>query len=134
MKAKLIIIIFIMLFLIVAFPVFIRKNFPKEYFTEIYFNNPENLPKELESEKEYNFSFTIVSHEEGKTNYNYNIQSEFISESGKITLFPEENKTTKMAFKTEEMEERLVWDNLTVVIKHDGEEQSIYFFYRPIGK
>ena len=44
---------------------------PEEHFTEIYFENHENLPEKVKLNNEYAFSFTLHSLENSSKNYGY---------------------------------------------------------------
>jgi uncharacterized membrane protein len=119
MKTALILIAFI---LIISLPLIVYAFSPKETFTELYFNNPESLPKIIKINEENNFSFTIISHEKGLKNYSYSIISELISENRDIALAPGENMTITRNIKAKEIGE----GNVTVSIDSG---QNIHFFY-----
>ena len=122
------IIMLVALSLIFTLPYAMQKYLYKEYFTELYFNNPENLSRYIMPGQEYNFSFTIVSHEAELTVHDYIINFENESEKGQITLYPEKNQTIYASF-TPQNEE----GNVTVYLNNSkAESQSIYFFYRTI--
>jgi len=93
----------------------------KEAFTEIYFNNPESLPRIIKINETHDFSFTISSHEKYLKNYNYSIDSELISEKDAITLAPGENITIARSIMAKEIGEG------NVTIRFD--ENEIHFFY-----
>ena len=48
---------------------------PEESFTELYINNHKNLPKYVENNKDYQFSFTLANHENKDVIYNYSVQT-----------------------------------------------------------
>jgi len=123
------IIILIVLLLVVTLPLAAQKYWPKEKFTEIYFNNPEKLPKEIGYGTEYNLSFTIISHEKESAVYDYRINSEIVSREGQITLTPEKNQTFDLTFKLENKEYSKE-GNVTVYLKNSETQRDIYFFYR----
>ena len=128
---KAIVVILIILVIIIALPFIILKYSGKEYFTEIYFNDPENLPKIMETGGKYDVYFTIISHEKESTTYFYRVDSEIIFEeteirlSEGIELLPGENKTIALIFTPEDIGE----GNVTVSLMNGGKERDIYFFY-----
>ena len=118
MKTALILIAFI---LIISLPIMVYTFSPKEAFTELYFNNPEGLPRIIKINEENNFSFTIISHEKELKNYDYSITSELISEKDEITLAPGENITIARSITAKEIGE----GNVTITL----DEREIHFFY-----
>jgi len=118
MKTALILIAFILL---ISMPLLVYTFSPKESFTELYFNNPEGLPRIIKINETNNFSFTIVSHEKELKNYNYSIDSELISEKNEITLALGENITIARSIVAKEIGE----GNVTVSL----DEREIHFFY-----
>ena len=118
MNISLVLIAFI---LVISLPIMVYTFSPKEHFTELYFNNPEGLPRIIKINETNNFSFTIVSHEKGLKNYNYSITSELISEKNTITLAPGENITITRSIMAKEIGE----GNVTISL----DEREIHFFY-----
>jgi len=108
--------------LIFSLPIIVYEFSPKEDFTELYFNNPENLPKMMKTGNEYNFSFTIISHEKNLKSYEYSMESPLISEKGSFPLFPGENITMTKSIKAESLGE----GNMTISLDSG---QEIHFFY-----
>lgn len=61
-----------------------------EGFSELYFENPNDLPKIVDVGDEVNFEFTVVSHENDISNYKYNVSyDDRIFASGSFALMPE---------------------------------------------
>jgi uncharacterized membrane protein len=118
MNISLVLIAFI---LVISLPIMVYSFSPKETFTELYFNNPEGLPRIIKINETNNFSFTIISHEKALKNYNYFISSELISETNEITLAPGENITIARSIIAKETGEG------NVTIRLDAHE--IHFFY-----
>jgi uncharacterized membrane protein len=118
MKISLILIAFI---LIISLPIMVYTFSPKETFTELYFNNPEGMPRIIKINETNNFSFTIISHEKEQKHYNYSITSELISETNEITLAPGENMTIAQNITAKEIGE----GNVTI----RADEREIHFFY-----
>ena len=107
--------------LVISLPLIVYTFSPKEAFTELYFNNPEGLPKIIKINETNNFSFTIVSHEKELKNYKYDITSELISEKNEISLAPGENITIARSIMAKEEGD----GNVTVKL----DENEIHFFY-----
>jgi len=107
--------------LVISLPIAVYSFTPKETFTELYFNDPEGLPRIININEAHNFSFTIVSHEKELKNYNYSIDSELISEKNEISLAPGENITISREIMAKEIGE----GNVTISL----DENEIHFFY-----
>jgi len=118
MNISLVLIAFI---LVISLPIMVYSFSPKESFTELYFNNPESLPRIININETNNFSVTIISHEKALKNYNYSIASELISETNEITLAPGENITIARNIMAKEIGE----GNVTISL----DEREIHFFY-----
>ena len=75
----------------------------KETYTELYFNNPENLPKQAVKGGKAVFSFTIHNVEGDRTTYPYTV--EFVYSTGRrtrilkgtVTLNDAESKTVNVS-------------------------------------
>ena len=83
---------------------FIFKYAPtNESFSELYFENQEQLPDEIRVGEEESFAFTVVSHEGDKSSYHYAVKfdDETIKE-GTLTLLPQEEKTIDIEFTASE--------------------------------
>lgn len=79
---------------------FVFKYVPvKESFSELYFENQEQLPDKIRVGEEESFGFTVVSHEGDKSSYHYAVKldDETIRE-GTFTLLPQEEKTIDIKF------------------------------------
>ena len=79
---------------------FVFKYAPaNESFSELYFENREQLPDMITVGEEGNFAFTVVSHEGNKSSYHYVVKfdDETIKE-GTFTLLPQEKKTVDIKF------------------------------------
>jgi hypothetical protein len=70
-----------------------------ESFSELYFENQEQLPNKIRVKEEESFAFTAVSHESNKSSYHYAVKfdDETIKE-GTFTLLPQEEKTIDIEF------------------------------------
>jgi len=88
-KNILFVFIVLLIVLISALILFIDSEDVKAGFTELYFVN--GLPKTIEMNKEYSFSFGVHNFEEKKMDYDYAIysQSKQIGQ-GTVTLYPDE--------------------------------------------
>jgi len=120
-KENLIVVILIILVVLLGFliPRFIPQ---KDYFTELYFTEPEGLPLMMQPGSAYNFSFAVVSHEKESKEVDYLINSEILKENGTVWLNPEESKIVKISLIPSEQTEN---DKLTV----SSGNLSIYFYY-----
>jgi len=69
-------------------------------FSEVYFEEHENLPKLVHLGEYINISFTVACHEKNRTNYNYEVvfDDEEIA-NGSVILNPEESITINISFK-----------------------------------
>jgi len=79
---------------------FVFKYMPvKENFSELYFENQEQLADKIRVGEEESFGFTVVSHEGDKSSYHYAVKldDETIRE-GTFTLLPQEEKTIDIEF------------------------------------
>ncbi len=83
---------------IVGFLIF-RYAPVNENFSELYFENQEQLPDKIRVGEEESFAFTVVSHEGDKSSYHYAVKldDETIRE-GTFTLLPQEEKTIDIKF------------------------------------
>ena len=113
--------ILIALIMVISLPLLVYHFSPKESFTELYFNNPEELPRIININETHNFSFTVVSHEKELKKYNYSIESQLISEKDEITLSPGENITIARNITARKIGE----GNVTVIFG----DQEIHFFH-----
>jgi len=70
-----------------------------ESFSELYFENQEQLADKIRVGEEESFAFTVVSHEGDKSSYQYAVKfdDETIKE-GSFTLLPQEEKTIDIKF------------------------------------
>ena len=85
--------IFIVGFLVVTYTT------TKEGFSELYFEEHENLPKIITVSEEEQFAFTVASHELNTTSYVYVVSlDDEIVEKGGFTLGPDENITVNVSF------------------------------------
>ena len=68
-------------------------------FSELYFENQEQLPDKIRVGEEESFAFTVVSHEGDKSSYHYVVkfEDETIKE-GTFTLLPQKEKTIDIKF------------------------------------
>ncbi|MFA6570501.1 MAG: hypothetical protein WCT77_04615 [Bacteroidota bacterium] len=100
-----------------------------ETFTELYFEDHTNLPKEFSSNKTYSFSFTIHNLEYKDFTYQYEVRS--IDELGfsllqkdSITLKHDEFRTIPVSFKTLKVES----NRFQVEVKILDKNQTIHFW------
>lgn len=89
--------------IVLSFFMILAKDYivKPEYFTELYFNKPGELPRHLEVNQSYNFSYTIVNHEKGAVNYLYYFRSEVKNVTSNVTLLPGEAATFDILVKPE---------------------------------
>jgi len=83
---------------------FVFKYAPaNEGFSELYFENQEQLLDKIRVGKEESFTFTVVSHEGDKSSYHYAVKfdDETIKEASS-TLLPQEEKTIDIKFTASE--------------------------------
>jgi len=72
----------------------------KESFSELYFENQEDLPERIEAGEEKNFAFTVVSHRNEKSLYHCIVKfDEKILKEEEFTLMPGEKKRISASFK-----------------------------------
>jgi hypothetical protein len=70
-----------------------------EGFSELYFEDPEELPRIVNAGEDVRFNFTLVSHEETPLTYKYNVTfDDKIIEESDIGLEPGENRTLNITF------------------------------------
>jgi uncharacterized membrane protein len=94
-----------------------------EPLTELYFNNHENLPKTVEPNKLYKFSFTINNLEYKNMTYNYIVKGYNMTiDNNNVTL---ENNQSASIIEYFLMPENFTRTNITVTIKNN---QSIHFW------
>lgn len=67
----------------VATLIFIRP--PPEYFTELYFPNPNAIPQIISPDKLYSFDLTIANHE--KEEHTYNLEVSAIIENDSVSIY-----------------------------------------------
>lgn len=82
------------------------KSTKQEEFTELYFNNHDELPKSISNESS-EFSFSISSKNKSPTSYDYIIilkydSKEKVLDRGQVILNPHETKTISTKFLSEE--------------------------------
>lgn len=99
-----------------------------ESFTELYFEDHQNLPNEIELNQEYTFQFTIHNLENEATTYNYKVylliddQTQSI-DSKSITLNNNETATI-----TESFEISQDFNSAKIVV--DTNDQEIHFWVK----
>ncbi len=82
----------------VAFVIF-RYTPTDESFSELYFENQEQLPDEVRVGEEESFAFTVVSHEVEKSSYHYAVKfDDKVIKEGTFTLLPQEKSTVHAKF------------------------------------
>ncbi len=85
--------IFVVGFLVVTYTT------TKEGFSELYFEEHEELPKIISVGEEEQFAFTVASHELNVTSYRYIVSlGDEIIEEGGFVLGPDENITVNVSF------------------------------------
>ena len=123
--------IFVVLIILVILIAFLSQRFfpQKEYFTELYFTEPESLPKLMWPGQAYNFSFEIKSYEKEKKDYHFQINSELISFDKNVVLEPGESKQFNITI----IPRNLGKNNLTINMDYNGDydnkHQEIFFIY-----
>lgn len=83
---------------------FIFKYAPvNESFSELYFENGEQLPDKTRVGEEESFAFTVVSHEGDKSSYHYAVKfDDEVIKEGTFILLPQEEKTLDIEFSPSE--------------------------------
>ena len=82
----------------VAFVIF-RYTPTDESFSELYFENQEQLPDEVRVGEEESFAFTVVSHEVEKSSYHYAVKfDDKTIEEEAFTLLSQAEKTIEIKF------------------------------------
>ena len=99
-----------------------------ESFTELYFEDHQNLPNEINLNEEYSFEFTIHNLENEKTNYNYKVY-EVIDD---ITYYIDSSSTTLDHNSTATIEEtfQISQDFETAKIVVEINDQEIHFWVK----
>jgi len=111
--------IFIVGFLVVTYTT------TKEGFSELYFEEHEELPKIITVSEEEQFAFTVASHELNTTSYKYVVSlGDDILEEGDFALGPGENITANVSFIPEN-------SSLTFIRNLTTTESSHLIFSRP---
>jgi len=119
------------LFVIIAIFVLIFITSNKSSYTELYFEDPQNLPSLLNIGQEQNFSFSLVNHK-GKTSYySYNVyiiydgkeETRQIIDTEVITLDSEEGQTFVETFISLEG-----YSSAEVLVEADN--KKIFFFLK----
>ena len=100
-----------------------------EKFTELYFENHNDLPGLIDTNQIYNFRFTLHNAEYQIMNYPYEGYIEqdnqkILISKGILTLEPDEYKTTEVYFNLNNLKSKITI-NLT------GKNQSIAFWMQP---
>lgn len=91
----------------------------KEGFSELYFEEHEELPKGITVGEEEQFAFTVASHELNTASYKYVVSlDEEILEEGSFTLDPDENITVNVPFTPTNSSLTLVRNLTTTESKH----------------
>ncbi len=121
-------IILVSALMILAIFILLFSTSRESSFTELYFENPEDLPSEIELGESYDFSFSIVNNLELTNNYDYNIYIEFDEDnieeltSSSITLEDSSKAIIKETFTISQN-----FDSAKVIVDLDSGE-SIYFW------
>jgi hypothetical protein len=77
-----------------AFTIYMRWQITKsEGFSELYFNNHKNLHNDMRVNNTYNISFTFTNHELKPETYVYEVDSETMNETKRITISVGESAT-----------------------------------------
>tara|TARA_Y100000310_G_scaffold340983_1_gene438617 strand:- start:1035 stop:1439 length:405 start_codon:yes stop_codon:yes gene_type:complete len=120
----------VLIVLIFAVLVLIFTVQPKETFTELYFENPDNLPEGLNPGESGDFSFSIHNLEDNELEYSYTIYIEYYEENelvssdtleqDSIILSTGQTATFSKSFSISEFEKA------KVIVESSGQE--IYFW------
>ena len=104
----------------------IKKDEP---FTELYFNNHQDLPKEIELHKTYTFYFTIHNFEYNRIRYIYSIYvSSYVIDAGKVTLDHDQSITLQKSFMITKH-----FELAKVIVRLENREQEIHFWIKEKG-
>jgi len=106
-----------------------------EGFSELYFENQEQLPDKIRVGKQESFAFTVVSHEGDKSSYQYAVKfdDETIKE-GTFTLLPQEKKTIDIKFTAGESSITFVDSRTDLYTSHFKLDNNIAGFTWPGGE
>jgi len=106
-----------------------------ESFSELYFENQEQLPGKIRVGEEESFAFTVVSHEGDKSSYHYAVKfdHETIKE-GSFALLPQGEKTTNVEFVPDKSSIALVDSKTDLYTSHFKLDDNIAGFTWPEGK
>ena len=100
----------------------------KESFTEIYFEDHENLPKYASSNNEYSFKFTINNLENQDFKYRYKISvfedEEEIKEENNVLIKNGESKTLEKSIKAH------IEDKAKIQVTLVNKDQEIHFWIK----
>lgn len=101
-----------------------------ETFTELYFNDPIGLPRFIEDQQQYGFSFTVHNLEGKATPYTYavSIQTDsqkVVLDTGRFYLQSSQSKSVNENFGP------LKPQQLQVIVELVGKDQQISFWMQP---
>lgn len=74
----------------------------QEQFSEVYFENPDELPRKLSVNGTYNVSFTVTNNELSPVNYTYEVSSQAQDLKENITLLPGEKSLITLSVSPED--------------------------------
>lgn len=118
---------------IIVVTALIFTNKTTEPFTELYFEDHQNLPKDIEPNRDYTFRFTIHNMENQKVDYTYKIGIQggepfpTTISMGFMKLENNEARTISQAFRLPEGSE-----SAKVIVELEGRDQEIHFWVKQI--
>jgi len=115
---------------IIVVTVLIFTNKTTEPFTELYFENHQLLPKEIELGKEYSFMFTVHNMEGEATNYFYEFSKETdnnkkVIDFKQFSLAKDRSTTFRKTFKIDQD-----FKDAKITIKLLNKDQEIHFWVK----
>ncbi len=126
------VLIAVSLIAIIVVTVLIFTTRTTEPFTELYFEDHLNLPKEIELNKDYSFQFTVHNMENQKIDYTYKIGIQGDEpfpktiNIGFTTLEGNETRTIKQFFRISKE-----FQTARIIVELEGREQEIHFWVKP---
>lgn len=124
------ILIVVCIIAILAVTILIFTTKKSESFTELYFENHQNLPKVITLNQNYDFYFTIHNLENKLTTYNYQITLDLDGttktlKQEQVSLNHDQSKLISQSFK---IDQSFTQGKITVILLN--KKQSIHFWLK----
>ena len=115
---------------IIIITILIFANKQTEPFTELYFEDHQSLPKEIELGKEYFFKFTIHNLENKRTEYFYEIKQEIDNKSEVLNthLFSMDHNHSITFIEQFRINQR--FENAKIMVNLLNKNQEIHFWVK----